>query len=515
MEWNMAYKTLMLQLYRPSRRKCTWMDRALLRYSRALQMLLTRFEYQIDTLAESGAKISQRKLLALIDKKTGKDLNEFHVQPFKDSLKIEFASLAASYIEQKRKNPRARYPLAYLDPADYRAAVSRCIERFEKEETSRGKFKSDCSKVIERAGRLRSLYFGRYAVNRDYCLLYDKFKDRFYAKLYLLNSLDGYFSKTVTSSLSLRYVAKGMPAVSNQAGKKRYVIVPLAFGKRQYEDLKKALENPGLLHTARLTKKKGRYYLMVNMQCEPAPLLSTTSTMGVSRSPFGGLNYTVFDRGGKFLKHGRIAEQAAPNQILYSLCNRIVKTAWENRSQVILEANGGKNDQMPLQDDRCLSNGQYAALTGILKYKLPEKRLPPPVEVSANGLFFTCPRCANRTFRNRISSELFACIECGYASEAEWIGSENLAGRLIKYQRDKVPLTVTKQKDSLLFYNRTLGFECTLPQNVTDYQPMYDELSRYLRDLGGAFQNDPKKYAVWKKLCRSPDLRAAVRLILK
>lgn len=513
----MAYKTLTLQLYRPGRRKCALMDRALLRYSQALQELLSRCEYRIDALAESGAQISQKMLLTLIDKKTLKDLNGFHVQPFKDSLKIEFAALAAAYIAQKRADPAARYPLAYLDAPHYRAAVSLCADLAENSEKGRREFASACSKLIDRVGRLRPLYFGRYAVNRDYCLLYDKFKDRFYAKLYLLNAADGYFSKAAAGGLSLQYVAEGMPAMSGRDEKKRYLVVPLAFGKKQYGDLKRALENPGLLHTARLTKRDGRYYLMVNIACGLAPALPAESTMGVSRGFFGGLNYTVCGPGGEILKQGRISGRAEPGQAAYLLCGRIVKIARENRSQVILEANGGKNDQLPARDEpaRRISNWQYAALAAILQYRLPEQGLPPPVEVSANGLFSTCPRCAKRTARNRISDELFACVECGYASEAEWIGSENLAGRLIRYRCDKVPLTVLKQDDSLVFYNKSLGFRCALPQNVTDYKPMYDELGRYLQSLDGTFQNDSKKYAVWKKLRQAPSLRDAVRLVLK
>ena len=513
----MVYRTLMLQLYRPSGRKRDLMDRALLRYSRALQMLMSRYESQIDALARSGERITQKGLLAMIDRKTAKDLNEFRVQPFKDSLKIEFAALAAAYIRQKRGNPGARYPLVYLDAARYRAAVARCIDRLDGGEIGRRTFTSECTRLIGRVGRLRPLYFGRYAVNRDYCLLYDEFKDRFYAKLYLLNAADGLRGRTAAGGLSLCYVAEGLPPMTVPSGKKRYIVVPLAFGKSQEADLKRALEEPRLLHTARLTKRDGRYYLMVNIACEPGPALAAESTMGVSRDPSGGVAYTVCGPGGEILKQGRIAERAGPD-LTYLLCKRIAAVALENRSRVILESNGGKNDRMPVRGEAegaAVSNRRYAALAAILKYKLPEKGLPPPIEVSANGLFLTCPRCAKRTAQNRISDELFACVECGYASEEEWIGSENLAGRLLKYRRDKVPLTVEKQDDTLLFYNKNLGFRCVLPQNVTDYRPMYDELDRYLRSLDGTFQENPRKYAVWKKLRRSPSLRDAVRLVVK
>ena len=508
----------MLQLYRPSKHKCSLMDHAILQYSQALQMLISRYEYQVNALAESGARISQKKLLALIDKKTLEELNRFRVQPFKDSLKIEFAALAASYIEQKRSNLNARYPLVYLDAAHYRAAVSSCIDCLENGEMSRRTFEIECSKLIGSVGRMRSLYFGRYAANRDYCLLYDRFRDRFYAKLYLLNAADGYLGKTVISGLSLQYLAEGTPPMTDQNRKKRYIVVPLAFGKKQYGDLKRTLENPGMLHTARLTKRNGRYFLMVNIACEDTLSCSVFSTMGVSRSPSGGVTYTVYDLDGKLLKQGRIVQRVESCQIIYVLSKQIVEIAKKNCSQVILESKGGKNDRMlvqPVSNDSLISNRQYAALAKILRYKLPEQRLPQPIEVSANSLFFTCPRCANRTAKNRISDELFACIECGYASETEWIGSENLANRLVKYQQDKVPLTVLKKGNSLVFYNKNLGFQCVLPQNVTDYRPMYDKLNQYLQSLDGTFQNDTKRYAVWKKLRQARNIRDAVRLVSK
>lgn len=514
----MIYKTLMLQLYRPSKHKCALIDYAILQYSQALQMLISRYEYQIDALAESGARISKKKMLALIDKKALEELNRFRVQPFKDSLKIEFAALAASYVEQKQNNPGARYPLAYLDAAHYRAAVSSCIDSWENGEMSRRTFEIECSKLMDRSGRMRSLYFGRYAANRDYCLLYDRFKDRFYAKLYLLNAADGYLNQTTTSGLSLQYLADGTPPMTDRDRKKRYIVVPLAFGKRQYGDLKRALENPGILHTARLTKRDGRYFLMVNIACEGPSSCSVVSTMGVSRSPSGGVAYTICDLDGKLLEQGRVDQEVEPCQSVYVLSKQIVEIAKKNCSQVILEAKGGRNDRMlvqPTSNDRLIPNRQYTALAKILKYKLPEQRLPQPIEVSANSLFFTCPRCANRTARNRISDELFACIECGYASETEWIGSENLASRLVKYQRDKVPLTVSKKGNSLVFYNKNLGFQCVLPRNVTDYRPMYDALNQYLQSLDGIFQEDTQKYAVWKKLRQARDIRDAVRLISK
>lgn len=513
----MTYKTLTLQLYRPGTRKRALMDQAFLHYSQALQFLTDRCREEIVRLALSGGRVTRLQLVGLVDKKMSEELNRFSVQPFKDSLKIEFASLAAAYIGQKRLSGSVGYPFTFLDVPRYESAVADCISRFDGGRLSSGNFRKECSRLISHAGKPHSIYFGRYSLDRDFCLLYDEVKDRFYTKLYLLNSEEGYGSGEPDGSSRLRYVAEGLPPAVNKGGKKRYIIVPLAFGREQHAALKGALEHPGLLHTARLVKRGGEYYLMVNMACSPGPELETATTMGVARNPSGGLDYAVCDRVGAVLNRGRVSAQGRGSQALYSLAKKIAGLALENRSQVVLEANGGKNDRAPAPDcgSARLSCGQYAQLDRILRYKLPEKGLPPPAEVSPNNLFLTCPDCQNRTSRNKITEELFVCVECGYASESEWIGCENLARRLIKYRRDKVPITVSRREESLLFCNSSLKFEYALPQDAGDYQPMYEALSRYTLSFDGKYQSDPKQYAVWRKLRQSPDIKEAVRLVFR
>lgn len=514
----MIYKTLMLQLYRPSGRKRALIENALLHYSQALQVLMDRYQNQIEELARSKTRVTQQLLLGLIDKTTSDSLNRFAAQPFKDSLKMEFSSLAAAYIGRKLAAGETGYPFTFLELSQYDTAVSDCIDRFDAGQISGKELKKECSKLISRAGKPHSLYFGRYSFTRDYCLLYDEYKDRFYAKLYLLNLADGYLGgDTAVSGLSLRYVAPGMPPLIGKPGKKRYIVTPLAFGKEQYSSLKRALTEPGLLHTAHLVKKENRYYLMVNMACNPGPALETTATMGISRNPSGGLSYTICNNGGAVLEHGRIPPQGGGKQMMYAYSKAVVEIAEKNRCQVILESNGGKNDRMPHCKDPsvCLSCGQYASLDHILSYKLSEKKLPRPVEVSPNGLFCTCPDCQNTTSRNKISEELFICVECGYASESEWIGSDNLAKRLIRYRQDKIPITVSKTEGSLLFRNDSLNFRCLLPQDTNDYRPVYDALNRYVRSFDGKFQSDSKKFNLLKKLRQSPDLRETVKLVFR
>ncbi|QEY34460.1 hypothetical protein FL966_05010 [Caproiciproducens galactitolivorans] len=506
----MTFKTLVLQIYKPTRQKKELMDTALLRYSQAFQFLMDRYRKELEELAESKSAITQRILFNLIDKETAKKLNDYDVQPFKDSLKIEFAAVSASYIAQKRKNPSARYPLLFLDDTRFASEIADCIRQFDGVRIPPQIFAYRCSKLISQKGNLRSLYFGRYAMNRNYCLLYDEFKDRFYAKLYLLNRKESIPVGNWASGLCLKYVWAGMPPLIPKPGRRSYIVVPLAFGKRQYADLKKTLENPGMLHSARLVKRERRYYLMINMECGQRDALTVATTMGVARNMPGGLHYTVCGENGEIQENGRIC--VAPNkEDLFHLANKIVGFAENYRSQVVMEANGGRNDQLPLLPEEALSADQYGALVKLLKYKLPERGLPAPIEVSANGLFHTCPACGKRTRRNLVSSELFICIYCGYASELEWIGSESLAKRLEQYHHDKIPLSIRKTEDGLLCFNKVLGFECLLPQGGTDYTPVYDRLRQFLENMDGEFIDDPKKYAVWRKLFYAANLKEAVR----
>lgn len=240
----MTFKTLVLQIYKPTRQKKELMDTALLRYSQAFQFLMDRYRKELEELAESKSAITQRILFNLIDKETAKKLNDYDVQPFKDSLKIEFAAVSASYIAQKRKNPSARYPLLFLDDTRFASEIADCIRQFDGVRIPPQIFAYRCSKLISQKGNLRSLYFGRYAMNRNYCLLYDEFKDRFYAKLYLLNRKESIPVGNWASGLCLKYVWAGMPPLIPKPGRRSYIVVPLAFGKRQYADLKKTLGKP-------------------------------------------------------------------------------------------------------------------------------------------------------------------------------------------------------------------------------------------------------------------------------
>lgn len=509
----MAYKTLMLQIYRPTSRKRLLMDNALESYSRALEFLTERYKGKVIELADSKEKITKTKLLNIVDKDTARELNMFNVQPFKDSLIMEFASLSAAYIAQKRRSSEAGYPSPFVDDAEYSRSISGLVNDYDRGSINKKKFWSSCARLIDKANRAHPIYFGRYAMTRDYCLLYDRFKNRFYAKLYLMNFSQAITRLQAANGLSLRYVAPGMPPVYCGAGKRRYIVVPLAFGKKQYGDLQKALKNPALLRTARLLKRQNKYYLMVNMECGGVKPSAISTNMGVARAVAGGLFYTICDLKGGFIASGRLLAPPGNDRQEFVFANEIVNTARQYASQVILETDGGRNDRMP-KTDASMSENQYAAMARALQYKLPETGLPAPVDVSANSLFSTCPQCGGRTRKNRLTDEIFACVKCGYAAGTELVASQNLAKRLIKYRRDRVPIYVEKTLDGIRFYNKTLGFESVVGNESMDSR-MYYELNLFVQGSGSDFESDVKKYALLKKLRQSPSIKEAVRIVPK
>jgi putative transposase len=483
----------MIQLYKPSQAKRELLDRAMLNYSKALQYLLEVYREEVIRLAVSGIPVSRTLLLSMIDRACLQELNRFHVQPFKDSLKIDFAAAAAGFIAQRQRNANAGYPAVFRQ---------------------------------SQPNVPHSLYFGRYALNRDYCLLYDEYTGRFYAKLYLMDRENSISGGAGLGRLSLGYVAHGRPPMPGRAGKRRYVVMPLAMGAGQYRDLQKALARPDILRTARLIKRKNKFFLLIHMDCTAKELLQTTVTMGVARNALGELHYTVCDETGNILAsqhlnpdRGKPWDSRSQKKELFILANKIVNAASDYKARVIVEAIGGRNDQAMAEKDPAdkldgagaMKSSHYAQFVGMLEYKLPEKALPPPLAVSANGLYRTCPRCGKQTRKNRLSDQIFACVECGFASRLPKSAVSNLAVRLKKYRTDKVPIYTKAIGDGKLFFNQTLNFSLLLPAENMDYEQLYAQLRRMLDSCG--FENDRQKYAMLMKLRSAWDIRDAVRLV--
>lgn len=510
----MPYRTITLKIYKPSRKKREIMDIALYNYGRALQLLFDRCEEKVTALSDDS-RIKRNELLSLIGKPVLKELNLYNAEPFKDALKYDFAAAIFAYMAQRRQNPRSGYPAAEIDRERLDSCLSDILTRLDGGALSAARADELLTKLLYKSGRLHSVYFGRYAQNRDYCLLYDDYTKRFYAKLYLLNAANRTIDEKNSRKSYLKYIMPGLPQAELNETKKRYILVPLAFGKYQLDTLKKALVNPNLLHTARLLKKQDEYYLVVSVDAESADIKPAKTTMGVARNAQGGVCCSVL-MGEKVLLNGEIQadQSAAAGQKLFILAKKIVAIAEKYQSQVVVEALGGRNDAVVFKKNDCtpLRTTEYQRLAEILGYKLPGAGLPAPTAVSANGLYSTCPRCGANTRKNRLLQKLFACVECGYAETGETIGSFNLAQRLLKYKADKIPIYCEKSDGNRLYFNKTLGFSCTIPDNEPDLQKLYYELKLYIKQ-DKAFESNRKKYGMIKKLRSAENIRNAVKII--
>lgn len=430
----MLFKTITLKLYKPTAKKRKTLDEAMKNYTQALQWLLSSHKEELLSFAKQKKLLSKGSILSLIDKEVTKSLNDFNVEPFKDSIKMEFASIVSGYLAQSRSID-AGFPNVTVISEDYDYEMQLLIDKADNQQISKKDFEKATSMLISHAERTHHLYFGRYSMTRDFCLLYDETADRFFAKLYLLNKNNRLESEKDAGCRELHYVANGMPLVKYSKQKKRYLIFPLAFGERQLLELKRAIINPSIIHTARVCKKKGEYFLLINIECDQPSQINVKTNMGIARSE-KGLHYTIPDN-----ESGRIKIDYDKENRIYLIASKIIRKALKYKSQVILEANGGKNDAvMKEKVPAPFSTTDYAKLSKVLSYKLPEVGLPSPIQVSANGLYNVCPKCGCRTKKNRLSSHIFACIECGYAGLIENIGSSGLAVRLDKYKSDKVPI---------------------------------------------------------------------------
>lgn len=507
-----CYKTMVLRIYRPDRCKRELMDTALLSYTRALEQLLRCCKPAALMLAGSEERVTRARVQALATAVVLKSLNQFGVQPFKDALKQEFSTIMLGYIARWRKTDGcAGYPCVRLEPQETAERMQMLVSQYDRGALPAGTARRQMASLLSHSGRVHPLYFGRYAEKRDYCLLYDPETDRFYAKLYLLNAQNRLSAPP--PGRELRVVAPGLPPARETKAFRRFIVVPLAFGKEQEAVLRQALNRPQILRTAKLVRRGDAYMLVLSIEvCTDAAIVPET-TMGIARS-FGRLTYTVCG------SDGQIVEQAEllPDQTdarLFCLAKEITTCARRMRAQVVMESDGGYGDGLVFPGSPVPQTAfparDYARLGQILRYKLPEASLPPPAFVSGSGLNISCPRCGASTRRNRLSARMFACVSCGYAAPFTFIGSGNLALKLRKYADDKVPIYVREARDTRYYYNDTLGFSCTLPAGSAEIDALY-ELNLMVKGRQEAWC-EGKKYAMLCKLRAAENIADAVRWV--
>lgn len=500
----MGLRTILLKLHKPSKGKLVILDEAMQNYNDAFQYLLDKAYLELDEIREKFKGPAGYNAIALskwIGKDLGMELNRYNVEPFKDSLKLDFGMALASYFRFGASKHGAGFP-----------GISRRGNPPQRPEA--GNRAENCGRME----KLRPIYFCRYDLKRSYCLLYDREKDRYYAKLYLMNS--GH-ARTVDThkekGQKLVYIHKKMGLLEKSRKKEAFIIVPLDFGSWQEKILKNALEKPESLRTAKLLRKNNGYYLAVSIDTGDCEVVETATFMGVSRGLKNKLNYTVVSLSGKTLssgpvpcRHGRAEGRNIPLNELHGAANAIAEIASRNKSQVIVQNLLEKGDRINWTERdkkeyqpvyRC---HDYNQLTKLLDYKLPGKGLPPPVKVSSVDIFYTCYGCGLNSRRNRLTKDIFICTDCGLTLNVDSLGSLNLAKKLINYNSSTIKVKVFNTPEGVLFTNSILGLNCLADYSDNQLEKLKDDIESIVSEVEDSVKTSrgkelAKKISIVKK----------------
>ncbi|MEA4854605.1 MAG: hypothetical protein VB082_10100 [Christensenella sp.] len=458
----MVIKTLALQIHKPSKTKRDIMDGAIQRYNRALGYLLCHTKDKIPEIKkemEEGNAYLTKRITSLLSKELMEKLNRFGVQPFKDSLKLDYAMGMVTWLALQRSQKNLRYPQMINTSAQVDKYFYEIVASYDGGEISRRELERELRRIYHSYSFQKPLLFGRYAKQRDYCLLYDEKAERFYAKVYLMGvKSEERRGGILRNRPGLRYVTKDGGMLEEDNKHERYLVLPLSFGKKQYEILKEGLADPSIFKTARLCRKNGDYYLMVNVDCRTEILRKPTAFMGIVRGLSDAVYFTVTDKEGKLLEEGATVLDGTPSKNTFHVAaHALLGTAQKYNAQIITYRLGEIGDGLSGEAVfPSLTAGQFHKLMTMVSYKAELAGLAKPVIVSPRGLFYTCPRCGANTWKNRFLKDKFLCVRCGYAGGLEKTGSLNAARRLLQYREKRLPFYATVTGRRIVIENEIL-----------------------------------------------------------
>lgn len=462
----MGFRTIVLKLHKPSAVKCDLIDEAVRNYNNAFQFLLHQARMELNSIQQAfedkNGLFHAASLSKWVHGARSKALNQFAVQPFKDSLKLEFG-----------------------------LALADCLNR-------------GAVRNFPTGEKPRPIYFCRYDIKRSYSLLYDGQNDRFYAKLYLLNAKNGLPKMSKDSgSVKLKYIWKEDNLLETAQGKSTFIIVPLSFGKYQERFLKTALGKPESLKTAKLFQRGNAYFLAVNMETEDEKKILPETYLGVTRGLKNNFRYTVVNKNGEAIEDGAILlsfteKGAVPIQELHKATKRVVETALNYHSQVIVQNLSGKSDGIgwameETESPAVCKRNDYMSFAKILAYKLPARGLPMPVKVSSVDIFCRCSFCGVVARKNRFHHGIFICTKCGCAMEGEKLGSLNLSRKLLLYHQSKIRIKVKKTPQGTSFENRLIGLNCFIPYDDNQLERLQEELQNIFERMKCQIQTSDVK----------------------
>lgn len=520
----MSFITINLKLFKPSKEKRKIIELAMENYSRAFDYLIEKAFCDIELLEQHISKPnSQLEVAKWISGDISDELNNFHIQPFKDSIKADFAMFISGYFALKKKFPDTPKPLTFVDGKELEKLYFQYLQDVSIGDAAQY---SDqyVEKLIGKEGKFRPIYFCRTDRFRDFCFLYDENTSRYFVKIYLLNSKSPLKRVQASKDRNLKYIHKLGGTLENSGNKDRFIILPLAFGKWQENYLKRTLENPTMIKTSRLKKIKEDLYISVTLEIKDVKAFKTKHFLSISRGIKEPLNYAVANLDGSIVETGTLLKDSEFNEkdityLLYKTVKKICDIALKHDCEVLTEALNSKSDYVNFKDREGVSyhtlfkKNHYLELLRILKYKLPLSGMGKLLELSPLDIFYRCPVCYSLSKGNRFKYDIFICTSCATLMDIDKLGSINLALKVLNYKKSRIIVRSVQMDGGILFKNEVLGLECFCENSNVNYVERIISEMKKITETVDFYSISKKKQSLILKIKNTEDLTKILTII--
>lgn len=531
----MSYTTITFKLHNLSTYKKKVIDTAIQNYTMALKYLLSVAYSDIEHIKNLGyvkpGVYNHTKIQTYVKGDISQKLNMYSIEPMKDSIKFEFGAILASYLRLKEIYPETPFPKIYgceeevdLEYKLLQDKLCRSIDTQEIKECSK-----QLKKLLQKLERNNSVFFCRCSPNRNFCILYDELKKRYFAKLYLLNSKSTLLKQQERKTASkLVYIHNEKGYVEYSEKKEQFIIVPLSFGKYQLQYLEKALENPSIIKTARLFKNNDNYYLSLNIKLE-TKIIKPDKIAGFYPSDNFSLAYAIIDKNtDELLDSGKIQcdsinklntknilnNKEVFKQILNITAKQISNFSLQNNCQSCLPSYSYSFfPKKPTAEKDVLEYifniatfTQYSKFSKILDKKLLSLGLPPHVRVSFDIHKLFCPMCGIVNTSPMIVQKTWICSGCGFAKQSEIVFAANVATKVSKNNKKPIKLNIKKTHDKIIIKNKLLNICIEDCEEKTAFEKVWQALKNfseyYFEHLEEHLKNSNTKklYGIAKKI---------------
>lgn len=373
-----VFTTCVFKLHFPGRRKQAVLDYVFEQYTLKMIDLLSECETNIELLGDWGRVVDKNKRLT--DKysensvvsvlpNSGDILLDI-ASPLKESLLNNVGSMIASYFELQKTDQSPGFPAA-RDPSP--EGWPNALEDFALVGGDLNDENESRRRLLNRAkGAVMPIHYSR---SRDFRILYDRKKERFFVWLKLLPAGHSLGQKTVIDQGNLIDVNTG-EIFKNRSD--TVILFPLEVGRRnedwhwQYHNFIAPLAKQGkaAIKSAKLVRQesdgKSEYFLHVSFAFECPQPYEPESYLGIDRGVFFSMAYGIVDSVGGIIemnhepdgfRHNRIAagkrvqarqKQGKPvtvrdyrqrhlDSILHALINTIIEKALLHKSMIVLE----------------------------------------------------------------------------------------------------------------------------------------------------------------------------------